>query len=110
MQPGIFYYGVNTLAGAPFGEGKRCAGGTTVRTPPVQSNAAGTWQRVIDNTAPMIAGSFAPIVNGATLHFQFWYRDPNCTGATSMVPGDCNNDGAGSGFNLSDGYSISFGP
>ena len=47
----------------------------------------------VDNTDP---GQGAGIVAGATVHFQGWYRDP---------AGPC-----GSGFNLTNGYSVVFVP
>jgi len=98
-EPGIFFYGTSELNGGmglPFGNGFRCAGGTVVRFfPPVQANASGDMVLAVDNSLPGIAGSSAPIIDMATLHFQSWYRDPA---------------GGGAGFNLSDGLTLTFTP
>ena len=72
------------------------AAGDVVRVlPPVFADASGKLQTTVDNTSALIAGSAAPIVAGATLNFQAWYRDPA---------------GGPSGFNLSDGLGITFCP
>lgn len=98
-EPGIFFYGnteLNGGMGLPFGNGFRCAGGTVVRFfPPVQANASGDMVLAVDNSLPGTAGSGAPIIDMATLHFQSWYRDPA---------------GGGAGFNLSDGLTLTFTP
>lgn len=94
-EPGLFYYGPDTLAAVSFGNGFRCVGGslgTVVRVFPfVQSDIHGFLTAPIDNTNP----SHGQLSAGATLHFQAWYRDPA---------------GGGLGFNLSDGYSVPFTP
>jgi hypothetical protein len=41
-------------------------------------------------------------VIGASLNFQYWFRDPLCA--------DCDGDLNASGFNLSDAYRIVFQP
>jgi len=87
-QPGVFYYGPNQIQ-VPFGEGNRCVGGTVIRLwPPVQTDGTGSIARAVDNSTAPNAGV---IVNGTSLNFQFWFRDPL---------------GGGSGFNLSNGYNI----
>ena len=63
--------------------------------PPTFSDSSGTNSRSLDNTDPAIATSPNPVVDGATLYFQYWFRDP---------------DGGGSGFNLSNGLEVTFGP
>ncbi len=92
---GVFFYG--TAQGQiPFGNGNRCVTGNIVRLwPPTVADAMGNNSRVIDNTHPGIAGSLAPIVSGATLNFQYWFRDPA---------------GGGMGFNLSDAIELTFEP
>lgn len=103
-QPGILYHGnnqVNGGAGLPFGDGMRCVGGLTVRYfPPIFSDAAGTLIQVIDNTEFNIVISAVPIVDMATLNFQFWYRSP-------FGP---FGQGGQSGFNLSNALTITFTP
>jgi len=91
-EPGVFYYGPNQIQ-VPFGEGNRCVGGTIVRLwPPSAADAGGNNSRVIDNsTAP----NLGVVVDGASLNFQYWFRDPA---------------GGPSGFNLSDGLDIAFTP
>jgi hypothetical protein len=93
-QPGVFYYGPSALTGLAFGNGFRCVGGpagTVVRIFPfVVSNSLGSLSTSLDNTNPV----HAQIIPGATLNFQAWFRDPAA---------------GGTGFNLSDGYTILFG-
>ena len=84
--PGLFFYGPNQVQ-LPFGEGIRCVGGAVQRLqPPSFAPASGSVLRNVDLTA-------AGITAGATVNFQYWYRDPA---------------GGPSGFNLSDAVSISF--
>jgi|GEM_PF-1318902 hypothetical protein len=96
IQPGLFFYGPGQIQ-APFGDGFRCVGagglGVFRLGPPVVSDAAGNGQRVLDlNAAPANSGP-GLIQAGDTWNFQFWYRDPAA---------------GGSGFNLSDGLSVTF--
>ncbi len=87
---GLFFYGTQRIQ-VPFGEGLRCAGGTTRRLqPPGASDASGVAQRTLDLAAPPAVGSVVP---GALLSFQYWYRDPM---------------GGPSGFNSSDAVEIAF--
>ncbi len=103
-EPAILFYGesqVNGGAGLAFGDGLRCAGGSTVRFfPPIFSDAAGVLIQPLDNTAGFVSGASIPVISGATRHFQFWYRSPN---------GPFGNGGL-SGFNLSDGLAVTFLP
>ena len=87
-QPGIFYLGDQQLQ-VPFGDGQRCVGGSTTRiSPPLFLDQAGAAERPLDlATLPMITA-------GSSWNFQFWYRDPGGPGGT--------------GFNLSDGLSVTF--
>ena len=94
-QPGLYYYGPNAIA-APFGDGVRCVGGGTHRLGPVQvADGGGVALRAVDLTAPPADAGPGQIQAGVTWNFQFWYRDPAA---------------GGSGFNLSDGLSVTFCP
>jgi len=92
-QPGVFFYGPSQIM-VPFGEGNRCVGGAVIRLwPPLLIDATtGVATRPVGNSVSPSAGV---IVDGASLNFQFWFRDPA---------------GGGSGFNLSNGYNIVFTP
>ena len=85
---GIFYYGTAQLA-APFGDGFRCVGGTVQRLPIGSADGAGvlTLQDVFAQPMPTV-----PLAVG-TFNFQAWFRD-----SAAMM----------SGFNLSDGLSVTF--
>ena len=92
---GLFYYGPNMIQ-TPFGDGVRCVGGATRRLFPVlQADGMGTATRTVDFTvAPANAGTHM-ITAGSTWNFQHWFRD----GMAGM-----------SGFNLSNGLSVTFTP
>ena len=70
-------------------------GGQTQRLRPiVPFGATGIVTRQLDFTLPPFTpGSSLPVGAGDTVHFQLWYRD-------QVTP---------SGFNLSDGFSTTFG-
>ncbi|MFT5051008.1 MAG: hypothetical protein ACI8QZ_002415 [Chlamydiales bacterium] len=86
--PGLFFFGPNQIQ-APFGEGRRCVGGSTKRIqPPAFGMNGGTAQRFLNFTTPTISDS---VIMGANLNFQFWYRD---------------QAGGPNGFNLSDGLNV----
>jgi hypothetical protein len=96
-QPGLFFYGTEAV-GTPFGEGLLCvqSGGSGLHrlNPVTNANGAGLAEYVTDyNAVPMNAGA-GLVQSGATWTFQYWYRDPFTA----------------SGFNLSDGLSITFCP
>ena len=74
QQPGVFYFGPNQIA-MPFGNGMRCVGGSTVRVPPVQLDAAG----VAHSELPLV--NFPQLLPASTYNFQFWFRDPAAGGA-----------------------------
>jgi len=103
-EPAILYYGdtrVNGGNGLPFGDGLRCAGGTVIRFFPfVNADASGTLTQSVNNSAPFVTTSGAPITAAATLHFQFWYRSP-------LGP---YGQGGGASYNLSDALSVTFLP
>jgi hypothetical protein len=99
-QFGILYMGPDTSE-IPFGDGNRCVDGGGVglfRYDVFNGGTGGTWTE-----GPGIIG-FAQgnfpvtghIAGGQTWHFQAWYRDPT---------GPC-----GLGFNLSNGYGVTFTP
>ena len=93
---GLFFYGPNAID-VPFGDGRRCVGGTTARlSPPAPTSAGGTLQRQLDFTQGPPASGASAITPGSTWRFQFWFRDP-------AGPG-------GSGFNLSDALRVTFCP
>jgi hypothetical protein len=92
-QPALLYTGVNRIQsgqGVSFGDGLRCTGGAVFRLGVRFADPAGgaEWG------APFTS---SPWSAGTTRHFQAWYRNtpaPAC----------------GSGFNLSNGYTIVFTP
>ena len=87
----LYFFGTNQIQ-TSFGDGFRCVGGTVRRLPPTaMSSSAGELARPVDLSVAPAAGLITP---GSTWNFQCWYRDP-------MGPG-------GTGFNLSDGLSVSF--
>jgi len=88
-QPGLFYFGPDQLL-AVFGNGFRCVGGSVYRLPAAFA-AGGELSWSIDFATPP-GGLLAA---GQTWNFQAWYRDP---------------DAGGSGFNLSDGVSLTLLP
>jgi len=95
-QFGLFFYGPNQIS-FPFGDGFRCVGGGIWRlSPAVTTDGSGNYQRPVDFTAPPADSGGGQITGGSTWNFQFWYRDP-------AGPG-------GSGFNTSNGVSVTFCP
>ena len=94
-SPGLFFYGPNQIQ-TPFGDGFRCVGGQILRIqPPGTFDVFGNVAKVVDNTqAPMNAGSGAWLA-GSTWNLQYWYRD---------IPA------GNTGFNLSNGLSLTFTP
>jgi hypothetical protein len=91
-EAGIFYYGPAQIQ-IPFGDGNRCVGGPLVRlNPPVIADQGHHSTRYVDMTA---APNLGVIVSGASLNFQYWYRDP--------LP-------VGSGFNLATALNHVFTP
>ena len=92
-QPALLYTGVNRIQsgqGVGFGDGLRCTGGAVFRLGVRFADPAGgaEWGAPFSST---------PWSAGTTRHFQAWYRNtptPAC----------------GSGFNLSNGYTVVFTP
>jgi len=91
-RPGLFYYGPNP-ANLPFGDGRRCVGGPSFRLPLDIVSPSGTVGRKVSLKTP--PGPPNLFLAGATLHWQFWYRDPT---------------GGPVGFNLSNGLRSTFCP
>ena len=94
--PGLFFQGnnaVNSGNGNSFGDGLRCAGFNVVRLEVQFANAANGF--TADSTISI--SSRGGVSVGDTKRYQFWYRDANGS--------PCN-----SGFNLTNGYEITWGP
>ena len=92
---GLFYYGGATSQ-LPLGDGFRCviSGNQGVqRLPVVQADFLGTMRSDVDYDAPINPST--QITPGSTWHFQAMYRDPAA---------------GGTGFNFSDGLSLTFAP
>ncbi len=83
---GLFYAGTSALQ-TPFGNGFRCAGGSTLRLGLQTTDAFGDASQSVDWHA-LPGGAPAP---GQVRNFQFWYRNPAAGGA---------------GFNLSNALSV----
>ncbi len=93
-QPGLYFQGDNTIAGGlglSFGDGLRCAGQNIIRLGVVVSDPAGNSDT--SGFAQPINVLGQVIVGSSLKHYQLWYRDPW-------------NSPCGSGFNLTNGYSI----
>jgi hypothetical protein len=97
-QPGLFFQGDNVIGGGDgvtFGDGIRCCGQNVVRLevvlPPPPEPATATLSVTITEAGP--PGTVNP---GDTKCYQYWYRDP--------AGSPC-----GTGFNLSNAYSVLWG-
>jgi hypothetical protein len=91
-QPALLFVGDNAVnggIGTPFGDGLRCAGGNVRRLGVAAPDASGGASR-----GPRLSGS-GMFEAGTTQRFQLWYRDPS-------------GSPCGYGFNLSNGYELSF--
>jgi hypothetical protein len=88
---GTFYVGTGVDA-TPFGNGFRCVSGLLGRFAILGPNAGNVVTQAVDNTAMPGGG---PVNAGSTLRFQYFFRDTSAGGA---------------GFNVSDGYEITFLP
>jgi hypothetical protein len=85
---------INGSAGLPFGDGLRCVGGTIIRLS-TKTNAGGASQFPSAGDPPLsVKGQVA--APGARM-YQVWYRNaaPFCTGST---------------FNLTNGFTVNWGP
>jgi len=97
---GIFVYGPAQTQ-SPSGVGNICIAEDgsmpLVRLyPAVIASAAGNVSRHLDFTEPQQAAGPGAILSGATLNFQFWFRDLTSTGAQS--------------WNFTNGLSVTFCP
>ena len=90
-QPGLFLYGT-TETQLPFGNGWRCVGSPFFLLAPTSSGTQGTLTKALDVTSPSMASQFTA---GTVWKFQAWFRDPA---------------GGGSGYNTSDGLTVTFQP
>jgi hypothetical protein len=95
---GLFFYGQGQTA-TPFGDGLRCVTGGSAPIqrlgPPLPAQGLGIVERPLDFTVSPANTGPGQITAASTWNFQFWYRDP----AAGM-----------SGFNLSNGLSVTFCP
>jgi hypothetical protein len=87
---------INLGAGAAFGDGLRCAGGTVRRIATVANSAGASQVPDFAHPAPLSVAGAIPAV-GATRVYQAWYRNAAsfCTNAT---------------FNLTNGVRITWRP
>ena len=94
QQPGLLFQGttaVNGGAGAPFGDGLRCAGSGIVRLEVLSSDAAGVASSTVD------LGSAGGVAAGDSRIYQLWYRD--AVGSPCVA-----------GFNTTNGARLSWVP
>jgi hypothetical protein len=93
-QPGLFFQGDNAInggAGAPFGDGLRCAGMNVARLEVRNASASGEASTTVN------VGASGGVSSGDQKQYQYWYRDP--------AGSPC-----GSSFNLTNGYEIDWMP
>lgn len=90
-KPGLFFHALNETS-VPLGNGTLCAGGQVRRLGVLVSNAAGEYQAAFDQASLAPGDALAP---GDVRRFQCWFRDPA---------------GGGSGFDFTDGLSVTFCP
>jgi plastocyanin len=93
----LYFQGTTQIAagaGAAFGDGLRCAGGSVVRLG-LKTNAGGTssWPSGADPALSVKGGATA----SSTLDYQVWYRNAAAFCTTST-------------FNLSNGYAVTWTP
>lgn len=91
-QPGLFFQAIQPVNGGngnPFGAGLLCANGTILRLEIAFADAAGDMLSTVD------LASTGSVLSGQTVYYQLWYRDPAA---------------GGSGFNLTNGLAVTWGP
>jgi hypothetical protein len=91
-KPGLYFQGNNRVAGGAgvhFGDGLRCAGGGVIRLQVRMASESGESQTT---TSISLVGGVQP---GDVKRYQIWYRNPDTT--------PC-----GAGFNLSNGYELTW--
>jgi hypothetical protein len=92
----LYFQGTSTLgAGVVFGDGLRCAGGSTRRLG-LQQNTGGSSSHPLPGGVPLSIGGGVPPAGG-TFTYQVWYRNAAafCSAAT---------------FNLSNGLAVTWIP
>jgi len=89
---GLFVFGP-TQTQTPFGDGVLCVGGLARLSPISGSDAWGKARLTLDMSNPGAAEH--AITAGTTWNFQYWFRDP---------------DSSGAGFGGSDALSVQFAP
>ncbi len=98
-QFGLFFYGPTQIQ-VPFGDGFQCVGagglGLFRIRPPIVIDSFGIVTQPLDYTQPPLDSGAGKIQAGGTWYWQFWFRDPTGPGGT--------------GFNTSDGLSVTFCP
>jgi hypothetical protein len=93
-QPGLYFQGNNAInagSGNTFGDGLRCAGGSLIRLQIRAASGAGASSTTV-NIATKGGASVGDI-----RRYQLWYRDPSAS--------PC-----GSGYNLTNGVEVTWGP
>ncbi len=93
-QIGLYFQGANAVNGGDgiiFGDGLRCVGGGLIRIQTRMSDAIGSAATTLS------IGSKGRVLAGDIRHYQYWYRNPTASPCTS-------------GFNLSNGYEITWLP
>jgi len=91
-KPAIVLRGINQISN-PVGDGILCTAGQSARSQvQITSNGATTYANFAG--APFGASAYAP---GTATNYAFWYRDPG-------------NACTGSGFNFSNGWTVTFLP
>jgi hypothetical protein len=88
---GLFFYGAQAIAPAPFFAGFLCLTPPLSRLPPVTASASGVARLSFDPANP--PGGAAAITAGSAWGFQYWYRD-----AAAVGPKTNTSDGAWSFF------------
>ncbi|MFT7486415.1 MAG: hypothetical protein ACI9F9_002270, partial [Candidatus Paceibacteria bacterium] len=74
-KPGLFFYGPNQTS-AVFGEGMLCIAGSIQRLPIQVTDGLGTALLTLDFSSPPFDSGAGQAIDGGTLNFQFWFRDP----------------------------------
>ena len=93
-KPGLYFQGDNLVSmglGAMFGDGLRCAGGEVVRMQVVTADFFG------DSSTSVDVAQAGGVSAGEVKRYQLWYRNP---GVSSCL----------TGFNLTNGYEITWTP
>ena len=95
-QFGLFFYGAQQTF-TPYGDGALCIAPAHYRLwPAVLSNQSGSVSLPLDFGSPPLSSGPGQVTPFSTWNFQYWYRDPFTQ--------------VGSGFNFSNGLSVTFCP